>query len=144
MGVISTQCNWLNVHVLQAVLEETKRPGAHCLVWLCQSLPKPDSGMCDGMWCWRSLSLVVCEGVPPRRAVLSLVASTFSLGLCFCVSVAVPLLSLCRSSLSAQPRGDKIQFINSINSINKQNATDQRISIAINTAIHVAKWSYFS
>lgn len=47
-------------------------------------------------------------------------------------------------SLTAQPRDSKIQFISSINSINKQNSTDQRTSIAINTAIHVAKWSYFS
>jgi len=45
----------------------------------------------------------VSKGVPPRRAVLSsLVASTFSSGLCFCASVAVSLLSL-TTPLQKQP-----------------------------------------
>lgn len=71
-----------------------------------------------------------CEqGVPPRRTMLTfLVAITFALWPYFCVllfhfcpllpfeEVAWPL-----PSLTFQLRGSKIKFINSTNSINKQN-----------------------
>lgn len=88
-------------------------------------------GQCSPPW-WPWPSLRGCAFVSPLQFRFRPLLRPFA-------EAAWPL-----PSLTAQPRDSKIQFISSINSINKQNSTDQRTSIAINTAIHVAKWSYFS
>lgn len=111
------------------------------------------------MSCWRSLSLCECGGSlpggqcshfswpqPPPQGSASVSLSSVP---CPHSSSSVPFFPSAEAarqllSLTTQPRGSKIQFISSINSINKQNSTDQRTGIAINITTHVAKRSSFS